>query len=73
MTIWNVSPIYYSDNKIRYTVLPHDLIKTVKEYLRHPNKNDFKRLLKFLLNSRLSEKSARKYADYKERQHDIIW
>ncbi len=73
MTIWNVSPIYYGDNKIRYTILPHDLIETVKEYLRHGNKGNYKRLVGFLLNSRLSEKSARKYADYKMKQHDIIW
>ncbi len=73
MTIWNVSPIYYDDNKIRYTVLPYNFSGTVKEYLRHGNKGDYKLLVEFLLNSRLSEKSARKYADYKMKQHDIIW
>ncbi len=41
MTIWNVSPIYYGDNKIRYTILPHDLIGTVKEFLRHGNKGNY--------------------------------
>ena len=25
MTIWNVSPIYYGDNNVRYSVLPHNL------------------------------------------------
>ena len=73
MTVWNVKPIYYGDGKVRYTVLPHNLIKTAREYLDHPTKYDFKLFVEFLVNCRFSEESARKYADYKSRQHDIEW
>lgn len=62
MTIWNVSPIYYGDNKVRYTVLPYSLKGTISNYLKH---DKLRRLVTFLLNSRLSEKSARKYAEKK--------
>ena len=57
MTIWNVSPIYEGDNKVRYTVLPYSLKGTVISYLKHDR---LKRLVTFLLNSRFTEKSARK-------------
>lgn len=70
MTIWNVSPVYYGDNKIRYTVLPYSLKGTINSYLKH---DKLTRLINFLLNSRLSEKSARKYAEKKSKQHDIEW
>ena len=68
MTIWNVSPIYYEDNKVRYTVLPYSLKGTISNYLKH---DKLRRLITFLLNSRLSEKSARKYAEKKSKQHNI--
>ena len=70
MTIWNVSPVYYGDNKVRYTVLPYSLKGTISSYLKH---DKLRRLITFLLNSRLSEKSARKYAEKKSKQHDIEW
>lgn len=70
MTIWNVSPIYYGDDKVRYTVLPYNLQGTIVSYLKH---DKLKRLVVFLLNSRLTEKSARKYAEKKSKQHDIEW
>lgn len=60
MTIWNVSPIYYGDYKVRYTVLPYNLKGTVSSYLKY---DKIRRLITFILNSRLSEKSARKYAE----------
>lgn len=70
MTIWNVSPIYEGNNKVRYTVLPYSLKGTVISYLKHDR---LKRLVTFLLNSRFTEKSARKYAKNKSKQHDIEW
>lgn len=70
MTIWNVSPIYYGDNKVRYTVLPYNLKGTISIYLKH---DKLRRLISFLLNSRLSENSARKYAEKKSKQYDIEW
>ena len=70
MTIWNVSPVYYGDNKVRYTVLPYSLKGTIGSYLKH---DKLRRLITFLLNSRLCEKSARKYAEKKSKRHDIEW
>ena len=70
MTIWNVSLIYYGNDKVRYTVLPYNLQGTIVSYLKH---DKLKRLVVFLLNSRLTEKSARKYAEKKSKQHDIEW
>lgn len=70
MTIWNVSLIYYGDDKVRYTVLPYSLKGTIISYLKHDR---LKRLIAFLMNSRLTEKSARKYAKKKCKQHDIQW
>ena len=63
MTIWNVSPIYYGDDKVRYTVLPYSLKGTIISYIRH---DKVRRLFVFLMNSRLSEKSARRYAEKRE-------
>ena len=70
MTIWNVSPIYYEDDEIRYNVLPYSLKGTIISYLKHDR---LKRLIAFLMNSRFTEKSARKYAEKKSKQHDIEW
>ena len=58
------SPIYYGDNKVRYTVLPYSLKETINSYLKH---DKLRRLVAFLLNSRLTEKSARKYAEKKSK------
>ena len=70
MTIWNVSPIYCGDNKISYIVLPYSLKVTVSTHFKY---GIIKRLITFLLKSRLSEKSARKYAEKRNQQHDIDW
>lgn len=70
MTIWNVSPIYYGDNNVRYSVLPHNLKGVIVSYLKY---DKVTRLFDFLKNSRFTEKSARKYAERKSKQHDIEW
>lgn len=71
MTVWNVSPIYYGEDKVRYTVLPYNLLGVMKTYLKAPH--SFRNIIIFLKNSRLSEKSARKYAEYKMKPADIKW
>ena len=70
MTIWNVSPIYYGDDKVRYTVLPHSLKGIIISHLKY---GKISRLFEFFKNSRFTEKSARKYAEKKSKQHDIEW
>lgn len=68
MTIWNVSPIYYEDDKVKYTVLPYSLKGVITIYLKY---DKVTQLFKFLKNSKFTEKSARKYANKKNRQYDI--
>ena len=70
MTIWNVSPILSTDNKVRYIVYPYNLKEIVIKYLK---KDKVIQLFEFLKNSRFTEKSARKYADMRSKQHDIQW
>lgn len=70
MTIWNVSPIYYGNDKVRYTVLPYNLKGVIANYLKY---DKMTRLFEFLKNSRFTEKSARKYAEKKSKHHDIQW
>ena len=70
MTIWNVSPIYYGGNDVRYRVLPYNLKGVIVSYLKY---DKITRLFEFLKNSRFTEKSARKYADMRSKQHDIQW
>lgn len=62
MTIWNVSPLYTKDDTVTYTVLPYDLAGTIRNYFKY---NKPYKLIGFLKNSRLTEKSAQKYADTK--------
>lgn len=70
MIIWNISPIYYGDDKVRYTVLPYNLKGVITSYLKY---DKITRLFDFLKNSRFTEESARKYVDKKNKQHDIEW
>lgn len=73
MMVWNVKPVFDNTNKIKYTVLSYNLIEVAKAYLKHPTIYNIKFLLDFCKNCRLSEKSAKKYADYKSKKHDIEW
>ena len=59
MTIWHVQKSYYE-------VMPYALISTVKDTLKM--QNGIKQIVKFLVNSRLSEKSAVRLADRKNLQ-----
>lgn len=67
MTIWNVSAIYYGDNKVRFSVLPNDLKSIVYNYLKY---DKVSRLIIFLINSRLTEKSARRYANRRLKKYN---
>lgn len=73
MMVWNVKPVFDSTNKIKYTVLPYNLIDVAKAYLKHPTIYNIKFFVGFLKKCRFSEKSAKKYANYKSKQHDIEW
>lgn len=55
MTIWHVQKLYKNTGAY-YEVLPYALISTVKDTLKM--KNGIEQTVKFLVNSRLSEKSA---------------
>ena len=65
MTIWHVQKLY-TDTGAYYEVLPYALVSTVKDTLRM--KDGIKQTVKFLVNSRLSEKSAVRLADRKNLQ-----
>ena len=65
MTIWHVQKLY-KDTVAYYEVLPYALISTVRDILKM--KNGIKQTVKFLVNSRLSEKSAVILADRKNLQ-----
>ena len=45
MTIWNVSPIYYGGNDVRYSVLPYNLKGVIVSYLKY---DKVTRLFEFL-------------------------
>ena len=67
MTIWNVSHVYNKKDKINYIVLPYNLKGTILVHLKYYN---VIKLFKFLKNSRLTEKSAIKYANIKNKQYE---
>lgn len=64
MTIWHIQKLY-TDDGITYDVIPYDLLPTVQSTLKM--KNGMKQTIKFLLNSRLSEKLAQEISNKKER------
>lgn len=66
MTIWSVEPVIYTDNSVRYKVLPYSLGGTIKCM-------KMGQLVEFFKHSYFSEKKARKYAEYRNKQHDIQW
>ena len=55
MTIWHVQKLY-KDTGAYYEVLPYTLFSTLKYTLKM--RNGIQQTVKFLVNSRLSEKSA---------------
>lgn len=65
MTIWHVQKLY-KDTGAYYEVLPYALFSTVEDILKM--QNGIKQTVKFLVNSRLSEKSAVRLADRKNLQ-----
>lgn len=71
MTIWNVSAIYGDDNKARYTAFPYSLKGVVTSYLGLSKNRDFKGLFKFFKNSRLTEESAKKLANKKQKEASL--
>lgn len=65
MTIWYVQKLY-RETSAYYEVLPYALFSTVKDTLKM--KDGIQQTIKFLVNSRLSEKSAEMLADRKNLQ-----
>lgn len=65
MTIWYVQKLY-RETSVYYEVLPYALFSTVKDTLKM--KDGIQQTIKFLVNSRLSEKSAEMLADRKNLQ-----
>ena len=55
MTIWHIQKIH-TDDKNFYEVIPYDLFSMMRFTLKM--KNGIKQLVKFLVNSRWSEKKA---------------
>ena len=62
MTIWHLQKLYKNTGAY-YEVLPYALVSTVKDTLRM--KDGIKQTVKFLVNSRLSEKTTVMLADKK--------
>lgn len=65
MTIWHVQKLY-TDDDVMFEVIPYNLFSVVKYTLKM--KNGIVQAVKFLVNSRLSEKSARILSDKKQLQ-----
>lgn len=62
MTIWHIQKLYREEGTL-FEAIPYDFFPTIKNTLKM--KNGIVQVAKFLLNSRLSEKSARRIADKK--------
>ena len=56
MTIWHVQKMYTSESGL-YQVLPYDFVGTMKVAVQM--KNGIRQVIKFLSDSRLTEKEAR--------------
>ena len=65
MTIWHVQKLY-KDTGAYYEVLPYALFSTVKDTLKM--EDGIKQTVKFLVSSRLSQRSAETLADRKNLQ-----
>lgn len=65
VTIWHIQKLY-RDEGLLFEAIPYDLVPTIKYTLKM--KNGIVQAVKFLSNSRLSEKSARRIADKKKTQ-----
>lgn len=66
MTIWNVAKTYCDDG-ILYQVLPYNLRGTVSDFGKM--EHGMRGLMKFLKNSRLTEKQAQKVAKKKNKKN----
>ena len=55
MTLWHVQKLYTSDD-VSYQVLPYNFIGMIKSTLKM--KNGIRAMMKFLLDSRLTENAA---------------
>ena len=62
VTIWHVQKLYRDEGLLLETI-PYDFFPTIRYTLKM--KNGIVQAVKFLSNSRLSEKSARRLADMK--------
>ena len=65
VTIWHIQKLYREEG-ILFEAIPYDFFPTIKNTLKM--KNGIVQAAKFLSNSRLSEKSARRIADKKKSQ-----
>ena len=62
MTIWNIQKLY-TDNGSIYEAIPYNFFSTMRSTLKM--KNGIKQVIKFLANSRWSEKSAKSVCNRK--------
>ncbi len=65
MTIWHVQKLYTSDGNF-YRVFPYEFITTIKDTLKM--KNGIRQMMKFLSDSRLTEKGANLLCEKKNEQ-----
>lgn len=65
MTVWNVAKIYCGD-RILYQVLPYNLHGVIGNFCEM--EHGMSGLIKFLKNSRLTEKRAQKIAEKKNKK-----
>lgn len=68
MTIWHVQKIYTSEG-CTYQVLPYDFVGRMKVTLKM--KNGIRKIMKFLLDSRLTENKAKKLANKKNKSKTL--
>ena len=70
MIVWNVSAAYIDqENKIKYVVLPYNLFGTIAAHIKYHT--PFSVFWDFIKNSRLTKKSAMKYAEKRNNAYDI--
>ena len=68
MMIWHVQKLYTSEGCI-YQALPYDFVETIKVTLKM--KNGIRKIMKFLLDSRLTENKAKKLANKKNKSKTL--
>ena len=65
MTAWHVQKLYCGD-EYRFYVLPYDLLQTIKNTTKM--ESGIRQTMKFLVNSRLTEDTAKKLCAKKNRK-----